>query len=432
VLGSTPDSYVNNATSANPNARYNLESTTQGPPTAGINGTRNSIDVKRAWVEYVTPVGQLRFGRMPFHWGMGMLYNAGDQVDQDYQTTVDRIMFASGIRSMDLYFGGSWDFVSTGPTSASPYDVYGGQPYNLANRSNIGQWTAFALRRTDPELQRLALTRGDLVLNGGLLGMLRLQELDVPIGGVATATNQTNFGFERRGAFVATGDAWAQLLWKKLRIEMEGAVTAGTVDATPVNQNTTNAATVLTAGFTGEADYRAVDDKLRIAFGGGWASGDPGELSLNPGANNFSHGPGKISMFRMSPAYNIDLILHRRLLQRVQGTYYFRPAVDYDFLRSQNGQRFGGSAAAIYTRASEFVQTPGHKPDLGVELNLSLYYQAKDGNLNDNPAVTGGFYSMLQWGILFPLKGLDGPPSEKNLFPTTQAQTVRLHLGVVF
>ena len=27
--------------------------------------------------EYVTPVGQLRFGRMPNHWGMGMVHNAG-------------------------------------------------------------------------------------------------------------------------------------------------------------------------------------------------------------------------------------------------------------------------------------------------------------------------------------------------------------------
>jgi hypothetical protein len=107
--------------------------------------------------------------------------------------------------------------------------------------------------------------------------------------------------------------------------------------------------------------------------------------------------------------------------------------VDYDFIRSPNGQRFGGSAAAIYTRASEFVQTPGHKNDLGVELNLSVYYQAKDGNLNDNPGKAGGFYSMLQWGILFPLGGLDGSPSPGGIkVDTSQAQTVRLHLGVVF
>ena len=78
----------------------------------------------------------------------GMLANAGDGLDHDYQTNADRIMFVSGIKSMDLYFGGAWDFVSTGPTNATPYDVYGGQPYNTANLSNVNQWVAFAARRT--------------------------------------------------------------------------------------------------------------------------------------------------------------------------------------------------------------------------------------------------------------------------------------------
>jgi uncharacterized protein (TIGR04551 family) len=430
VLGSTPDSYVQSGSSANPNARNSIESSSQGAPTAGINSFRNSIDVKRAWAEYVTPIGQLRFGRMPFHWGRGMLFNSGDMVDQDWQSNVDRIMFASGIRSMDLYFGGSWDFAATGATNANPYDVYGGQPYNTANRSNVGQWTAFILKRMNPELQRLTLSRGDIVLNGGLIGMFKTQEIDLPLG-QSPSVDKPNFGFERRGATLVTADAWGELRWRKLHIEVEGAVTAGQVEVTPENANPLNPATVLSGGVTGELDYRAVDDKLRLAFGSGWASGDPGQLTLNPGPTAYSHGPGRISMFRMSPAYNIDLILHRRLLQRVQGTYYFRPSVDYDIVRNTNGQRFGGSAAIIWTRASEFIQTPGHKPDLGLELNASVYYQAKDGSLNDNPQKMGGFYAMLQWGMLFPLAGLDGPPSATPI-ETSQAQTVRLHLGVVF
>jgi uncharacterized protein (TIGR04551 family) len=433
VLGSTSENYSILANTPNPNARNSIESTSQGAPTAGVNGFRNSIDVKRAWAEYVTPFGQLRFGRMPFHWGRGMLFNSGDQVDQDWQTNVDRIMFASGLRSMDLYFGGAWDFASTGPTSASPYDVYGGQPYNLANRSNVGQWTAFVLKRTNPELQRLSLARGDVVVNGGLLGMLKLQELDVQCADqkINSCASVDRTSFARRGATIVTVDAWGEFRYKKLHAEIEGAVTTGQVELTQSNTDALNPATVLSGGVTGELDYRAVDDKLRLAFGSGWASGDPGQLTLSPGPNQYAHGPGRISMFRMSPAYNIDLILHRRLLQRVQGTYYFRPNVEYDFIRNPNGQRFGGNAAAIWTRASEFVQTPGHKSDLGVELNLSVFYQAKDGSLNDNPQKQGGFYAMLQWGILFPLSGMDSPPGTIK-FDTTQAQTARLHLGVVF
>jgi uncharacterized protein (TIGR04551 family) len=435
VMGSTPDSYYAAAASTNPNARSVLESQSQGAPTAGINSTRNSIEVKRAWAEYLTPVGQLRFGRMPFHWGMGMLYNAGDQVDQDFQTNMDRIMFVSGIRSMDLYFGGSWDFVGTGPTSQSPYDVYGGQPFNTSNRTNVGQWQLFATRRTSPETQRLALARGDVVLNGGVLGTLRTQELDLPPGKVPEP-NQSNFNYERVGATLVTPDLWVQMLYKKLRVEAEGAMVIGSIDKTPLQATASNNSnTVLMAGFTAEADYRAIDDKLRVAFGTGWSSGDPGLLQLNPGPNRFTHGPGKVSMFRFHPGYNIDLILHRRILQRVQGTYYFRPSVDYDFIRNPNGQRFGGSAAIIWTRASEFIQTPGHARDLGVELNASVYYQAKDGSLNDDPKRLGGFYAMLQYGVLFPLGGFDAPTTPATVgqdLSTSVAQTVRLHLGVVF
>ena len=41
----------------------------------------------------------------------------------------------------------------------------------------------------------------------------------------------------------------------------------------------------------------------------------------------------------------------------------------YDFLRDATGLRLGGRAEAIWTRASQFMQTPGHGHDLGVELD---------------------------------------------------------------
>jgi hypothetical protein len=47
--------------------------------------------------------------------------------------------------------------------------------------------------------------------------------------------------------------------------------------------------------------------------------------------------------------------------------------VDYDFLRHADGQKLGGGAAVIWSRASEFMQAPGHKRDLGIELDLQLY-----------------------------------------------------------
>jgi len=126
-------------------------------------------------------------------------------------------------------------------------------------------------------------------------------------------------------------------------------------------------------------------------------------------------------------------------MSRVQGAYYFRPSVEYDFARNKNGQRLGGGAAAIWSRASEFIQTPGHARDLGIELNATLYYQSKDGTLNDDPNKMGGFYTFLQYGVLFPMGGLSYLPGELTTAPggssaydTETAQTLRWYMGILY
>jgi uncharacterized protein (TIGR04551 family) len=452
VLGSTPDAYAlkpsgTGATGYSPAVNgYNgyaplgAFTTTQGPPTAGVNGYRNSIDVQRAWGEYLTPIGQLRFGRMPNHWGLGMLVNSGDCLDCDYQSNADRIMFISGLKSMDLYFGGAWDFVSTGPTNATPYDVYGGQPYNIANLSNVNQWVAFVAKRTNPELQRLKLSRGDVVLNAGLWTVYRSQLIDVEGGQTPLTTDRTatDNGFVRRGAEAFIPDAWVQLLWNKLRLEGELATIWGSLETLPGSGPRPNDPHKIRMwGLATQAEFKAVEDKLRIQFGSGWASGDANVEGLAPGSNGIQprRGEGAISTFRFHPAYYVDYIFFRRIMSRIQGAYYFRPSVEYDFLRNPNGQKFGGGAAVIWSRASQFIQAPGNRRDLGVELNAQLYYQSKDGSLNDDPSKMGGFYAALQYGVFFPLGGLDYLPNEhQNLTSRdlSTAQTVRLILGVLF
>jgi uncharacterized protein (TIGR04551 family) len=479
VLGSTPDAYAiqpsqNTAPSGtqttatktpayqsagyNPYAPVGFLTTTQGPPTAGVNSLQNSINVQRVWGEYMTPVGQLRFGRMPGQWGLGMVENSGDGIDSDYQTTLDRIMFITGIKSMDLYFGGAWDYVSTGPTNATAYSVDGGQPYNTCNLCNVNEWAAFVVHRTNPELQRLSLSRGDLVVNGGLYTKFRSQNLDVASsaanGGPQTpqtldlAANDDN-GLETRQAWALTPDLWVQALWRKLRFEAEGAMIYGEVASLLPNASAkaNNSADIRQFGVVTQTEYRAVEDKLDLQFGFGWSSGDPWAYNTAAGVNQGALNPGSslpqeynaigpISTFRFHPDYHVDLLFFRNILSRVEGAYYFRPSVDYDFLHHTNGEKFGGGAAVIWSRASDFVQTPGHHRDLGVELDLQLYYQSKDGSLNDDPTKVGGFYTMLQYGVFFPLAGLDYLPSTTLVgagdTSLSTAQTVRLFLGVVF
>jgi uncharacterized protein (TIGR04551 family) len=481
VLGSTPDAYAMQASSAaaqgttktttpaktsayqsagyNPYAPIGFNSTTQGPPTAGVNSLQNSVNVERVWGEYMTPVGQLRFGRMPGQWGLGMMENSGDGIDSDYQTTLDRLMFITGIKSMDLYFGGAWDFVSTGATNATAYSLYGGQPYNVCNLCNVNEWAAFVAHKTNPELQRLSLSRGDLVVNGGLYTKFRSQYLDVASNTNATGvpqtpqsldtTSNTSNGLEARQAWALTPDLWVQALWGKLRFEAEGAAVLGEIGSLQgpgINATPNNTADIRQYAFVTQTEFRAIEDKLDLQFGFGWASGDPWAYSTAGSTNQGALNPGSalpqeynsigpISTFAMHPDYRVDLIFFRNILSRVEGAYYFRPSVDYDFLRHANGEKFGGGAAIIWSRASEFVETPGHHRDLGVELDLRLYYQSKDGSLNDDATKVGGFYSMLEYGVFFPLAGLGYLPATTTMLSDASlatAQAIRLFLGVVF
>ena len=143
---------------------------------AAQNSNQDSIVVKRVWGEYTTPIGLLRFGRMPNHWGLGMLANDGNAYDSDWGSTADRIMFVTGVKSWDLYFGALWDFTNEGANSANGTNQQG-QPYDLGQADDVDQWGLVIARRRNPELQRLELARGDVVLNGGVFALYRAQDL---------------------------------------------------------------------------------------------------------------------------------------------------------------------------------------------------------------------------------------------------------------
>ncbi|MCU0694221.1 MAG: TIGR04551 family protein [Polyangiaceae bacterium] len=467
VLGSTPEGYAN-VPSANGGFMRSSPSgyaptgafqENQVPPSAGVNSARDSIRVKRVWGEYVTPIGQLRFGRMPSHWGLGILENAGDGFDSDYQSTVDRVMFVTGIRAWDMYFAGAWDLPGEGATSEN-FSEQQGQAYDLAQLDDVNQYVVMLMRRKAPALQRLALSRGDVVLNGGMYFAYRTQFL-ANDDAAPSATAQTigadpdsiREGYQRRNAKMMIPDLWLQLLYKKFRFELEAVMMRGSMETTPtdgyINRSNPdeNGWKVRQYGLATQTEYTTVEDRLRLNFGFGWASGDPDVVGpkvagLTPGYAGFQRQQTTdrtFSTFRFHPDYRVDLILHRHVLSRVQGTYYFRPAVEYDFARSPNGQKFGGGASVIWSRASEFVQAPGHRRDLGIEINLNVYFQSKDGSLNDNPDEMGGLFTMLQYGVLFPLGGLGYLPGQEDqareqnvVLDTSAAQTLRWYAGIFF
>ncbi|EYF07013.1 TIGR04551 family protein [Chondromyces apiculatus] len=468
VLGSTPEGYANRPAGAgyqvvarggySPAGAF---ANTQWAPVSGVNSLSDSVMVKRVWGEYLTPVGLLRFGRMPQHWGLGMLWNSGDGHDSDWQTTVDRLMLVTGIKKYDIYFSAAWDFANEGAISASPYQQQG-QAYDLSAEDDVDQFVFTAVRRKNPELQKLELARGNMVLNGGVHFTYRNQTIandisTTPDAAAGASLGQTpaqlRDGWTRRGVEMFIPDLWFQFLYKKFRFEAEAAAVLGSMENTAVSGSDyenllvqdDNGWGIRQFGITTQAELRAFEDRLRVQFNFGYASGDDDVAGFSSrqggGIQPQLTADRTYSTFSFHPDYRVDLILWRNILQRVQGAYYFRPSVEYDFARDKNGQRLGGGAAAIWSRAAEFAQTPGHARDLGIELNATLYYQARDGALNDDPNQMGGFYTMMQYGVMFPLGGLGYLPGQVSNYgqitgstdlDTSTAQTVRWYLGILF
>jgi uncharacterized protein (TIGR04551 family) len=242
-------------------------------------------------------------------------------------------------------------------------------------------------------------------------------------------------------------DLWAQVLWEGLRVELEAAYVAGSVEgqcptmlsAGSGSDNPWKLATEQTVGSPNferdgeckfrqfgvalELEYRLFDERLGLHLMSGFATGDSqayGLAATNDSSLQRTDGTGAgtgdrtNSTFGFHPDYRIDLILWRTIMRRVAGAYYFRPGVSYDFIRDPYGQLAGGRVDVIYSRASTPNQTWGDDGNLGLELDLSLYYRSEDG-----PDVADGFYGLVQFGVLFPFAGLgyddiDDAPGSRN------------------
>ncbi|MCH2110668.1 MAG: TIGR04551 family protein, partial [Polyangiaceae bacterium] len=465
VLGSTAQGYSNYPAGARGYAvtersgyfPVSAVTRSQNSPVSGINNFSDSVQVKRVYAEYETPFGQARFGRMPDHFGLGIVHNGGDDIDGDYQSTVDRISFVGGLPSLGLYAAAAWDFPFEGETSQA-YVPDGGEYYDAAQSDDLRAVNLIVFRRLDRQLKRRQLKRGKVVMEGGIYLTYAWQKLANDFSGnSATCTNGAaalgcqpgaiGAGYVRRGAKLWTPDIYGELNYRGFHAGFELATNQGRIDnlgTLPGDNDFENPDgdkdgwRVNQWGLAGEITQTLVEDKLKLGFYFGYASGDEDVDGLVPPAGGEEQlGDRTFSTFRFNPGYRIDLILNRHILSRVQGSYYFKPMVQYDFIRKATGMKLGGRAEAIWTRATQFMQTPGHERDLGIELDASIYYQSRDGVLNDDPDLLGGFYAMMQYGVLFPMGGLGYQSEQTDVNgaepPSLQtAMTGRLFLGVAF
>ncbi len=462
VLGSTPNSLAVGSYRSpgviDPYYRYDRTTfapadtlnTTLVPPQRGVNTLQDSIVARRAWAEVRNrTLGELRFGRMGAHWGLGLLHNGGAGIDSDYQTDVDRIMLITRIAGITAF--GAWDFTSEGLLYQEPADL-GGLPFDRSRLDDTDQFVVGAAYRATDEEQQAALQRGDAVFNVGAYFVYRSQNLTSagttnPFGlcvvctdAEAEARRLSDPVFVRRGADVFIPDIWAQFLYENLRLEVEAVMVLGSIQnlsntVFSPGEGGTDAASLLQFGIAFEGEYHLLNDQLGIYFNAGYASGDADQEGLSQIGGlqpQLPAGPDgrqdrTYSTFYFHPNYRVDLIFWRNVMRQVGGAYYFRPGLSYDFIRTSFGQLLGARADVIWSRASTPIQAWGNADDLGVEIDVSLYYRSEDG-----PDILDGFYAQAQWGIFFPLEGLGWLPGINEDISLGNAQTFRLILGVQY
>jgi uncharacterized protein (TIGR04551 family) len=411
VLGSTPQGYyINSAGSGVPGAgaaaapyygtNLAFNSTSQQTQIAGVNSVYPSINAKRAWAEVRTPFGELRFGRMPNHWGTGMLVNNGDCLDCDYGSNADRVMFATKLWGHFIAF--MWDWVATGPTTQLIGPQTGqGVFYNADQLDDVSQWILALGKQDRPEELKEKLDQGKIVFNYGAYLVYRQQAWDQtgPISPSGNSYGQLQSTIHNREAKAGTFDVWLRLNWRKLHIEAEGALIVGGIGNLsdiygPGYKGSTD---ILSGGFVAKADYKLLRDSLRLYLEIGYASGDDSEdpnAVVNYRLAQITPFNNHIGRFYFDPDYHVDLILFRRILGTVYNATYFKPGISYDII-----DNFGARVDIMYALANRPVGFPGNNVNLGLEIDAQLMYKNEEE----------GFYAGLVYGVLFPFGALSLP-----------------------
>ena len=264
----------------------------------------------------------------------------------------------------------------------------------------------------------------------------------VPSTGSSNENANTGVGNAvKRDAYAHVLDLWFKRLTKGFRLEAEFAGIYGEIGNVS-NDPANSIGPVLLRQFGGtvQSEWKMASNKVSLGGEFGFASGDPNPgFGNQPGRTNAAvpgdiegaqyrcdpiGTPGRICdstldirNFRFNPAYRVDLILWREILQGVTDAWYVKPTFRYEVLDG-----LSLSAQLVYSQAMKASSTPStaHSP-LGIELDLGVQYKSDDG-----------FIAFLNYGVLQPLDGFLMPPGTIVGTSLSRGHALRSGIGVRF
>ena len=469
VLGSTPNGTFHDGSAAGGSNPLGAFTGGQTTPEESSGGLRQSIAVRRAWAEVSTALGFIKFGRMPDHFGLGIVANAGRRADTDYATwetmwrpgalanvggdnplgydldsdhgdTVDRVMISTSVPGTDLEAAAALHWPTSGLISSDTdrgLRQVDGQAFDLDDVDDSTEWMLAIGRMDAPRDFQDRIDRGKLAVNYGARLLKRTQSWDYERPFTAGDPPAID-GLVPRGLSVYSPDLWLKAGWKKWKLELEATAAIGSLrtqadfETTPITTGTL--VDIRTWGGVVRASTRALDDKLGwgielgAASGDQWDNGPQGQTHLRNAQLLPPRGSSAaIKRFVFDPDYEIDLILFRELIGAVSNAVYFRPHVSYQLTKDITARVQNVTSAAV-----EPVATPGNDRLWGTEFDADISYQA-------NGFTVGGAY-----GVLFPLGAMSHPAGlleddnsgdeifSGNSGDASNAHTIQLRLSVEF
>jgi len=394
VMGSTPDF---NGNLARPDVPLVAFAQAQAPPSAGQNGFRDSIRVKEAYGE-LQPAFLLRVGRQASNWGLGILANGGQEIDDDFGDYTDRALLL--FKVFDVYVAGAWDYLYSGAITDDPSTPFG-QPKDLGVADAGNQYVLSFFQRPLNETEK-AQRRVDVYehfkpsFDWGVYGVYRTQAFDLDTVGYKTWQEQggagtyDQLGLVKRGAWAVIPDLWLRYeqrfdFFSGLRIELEVASIFGGIDN--VNNEIGGQASPRDISQLGAAlEVQYDHNQLSLGLDGGMASGDTAEgfgildrhtLSEQDGSPNRN-----VTAFKFDRDYQIDLLLFREVIGTVTNAIYIKPWISYDLFDSPE-DTLGMRLDLLYAQALEPSATPGNQGFLGFESDLRLFFHNKAGFMLD-------------------------------------------------
>ena len=353
-------------------------------------------------------------GRMPNHWGLGMIANNGNCLDCDFGDSVDRLMAATKIA--DTYVALTWDFPSEGATAYSGNQTSrnqpGGQAYDLDQRDDANQFI-FALFRKPQSRAELEARTNELntlrkpVFDWGVYNRIRTQSLESGYGqNVVPPEDASDIQLYEVDAFTYTPDLWMRYEYRpaknvRYRLEFEGAATFGAVEEVPslyaepfeecVDPTESNLdlcdktrrrhRDIQRFGYALEFDaqHEAVHWGIHHGLASGDRNGSFGRLigqEINQTLPSGSKDEA-LTSFYFDRDYHVDRIMFRQMLGGVSNATYFKPYLRYDFVQSDT-EAWGFQLSSIYGYALEADATPGKENSLGLEFDLELFINEFD------------------------------------------------------